>query len=255
MKVTVLGCSGAIGGPQLRTTSLLIDQDILVDAGTGVGDLSLEQMRLIDHVFLTHAHLDHIACLPLLIDAVGGERQQPLVVYAQEETLQSLRKHIFNWTIWPDFSELPSKEAPWLRFETIRVGIPTCLNGREITAIPAVHTISAVGYQLNSGAHSLVFTGDTTVNPAFWPVVNAIENLVALVIETAFPDEERELAILSRHLCPSLLAEELGHLDRPAEVWITHVKPSQAALTLEQITRHLPDNTPRILDNDHVFEL
>jgi ribonuclease BN (tRNA processing enzyme) len=77
MKVRVLGCSGGIGGYHLRTTSMLVDHDILIDAGTGVADLSLAELALIDHVFLTHSHLDHIASLPLLIDSVSDCATNP----------------------------------------------------------------------------------------------------------------------------------------------------------------------------------
>ena len=62
MQIRILGCSGGVSA-NLRTTSLLVDGDVLIDAGTGVGDLSLEEMSRIQHVFLTHSHLDHIAIL------------------------------------------------------------------------------------------------------------------------------------------------------------------------------------------------
>jgi ribonuclease BN (tRNA processing enzyme) len=114
MKVQVLGCSGGIGGRDLRTTSLLVDDDILIDCGTGVGDLSLDQLVRIDHLFLTHAHLDHIACLPLLIDTVCDLRDKPLVVHATAATIAVLRDHIFNWAVWPDFSVIPSVEAAFM---------------------------------------------------------------------------------------------------------------------------------------------
>jgi phosphoribosyl 1,2-cyclic phosphodiesterase len=97
MKLRILGCSGGIGS-NLRTTSMLLDHDVLIDAGTGVGDLSLDEMREIDHVFLTHSHLDHIACIPFMLDSVAGMRNRPLMIDATEETL---RQHIFNWIIWP----------------------------------------------------------------------------------------------------------------------------------------------------------
>ena len=74
MKVRVLGCSGAIA-KDCRTTSFLIDNDVLIDAGTGVGDLTLDEMRHVDHVLLTHSHLDHVAALPLMVDAVASQRQ------------------------------------------------------------------------------------------------------------------------------------------------------------------------------------
>src|SRR6478672_3750354 len=109
MKVRVLGCSGGIGG-SLRTTSLLVDDDILVDAGTGVGDLTLEGLARIDHVFVTHSHLDHIACIPFLVDTTCWMRRNPITVYALRETIEALKAHIFNWKIWPDFTQIPNAD-------------------------------------------------------------------------------------------------------------------------------------------------
>ena len=110
LKIRVLGCSGAIA-KDCRTTSFLIDDDVLVDAGTGVGDLTLAEMQRINHVFLTHSHLDHIAALPLMLDAVASYRSTPLVVYALSETTAALKAHIFNNLIWPDFTRMPSPQA------------------------------------------------------------------------------------------------------------------------------------------------
>ena len=115
MKVRVLGCSGAIA-KDCRTTSFLIDRDVLVDAGTGVGDLTLDEMRLIDHVLLTHSHLDHVAALPLMVDAIASQRSTPIKIHALQGTIDALKAHIFNNTIWPDFSRIPSLMHPSLLF-------------------------------------------------------------------------------------------------------------------------------------------
>ena len=115
MKIKVLGCSGGIGGA-LRTTSFLVDDDILIDAGSGVGDLSIEQLVGIDHVFITHSHLDHITSLPFLLDTVMGMRPHPVTVYAIADTLKVLREHIFNWTVWPDFNVIPDPSQPFLLY-------------------------------------------------------------------------------------------------------------------------------------------
>lgn len=254
MKVRVLGCSGGIGGYHLRTTSMLIDHDILVDAGTGVADLPLAELALIDHVFLTHSHLDHIASLPLLIDSVSDLRDKPLTVHATAATLEILGEHIFNWAIWPDFTMIPSPEAALMQYRAIALGQSVRLGERTITALPAEHTVPAVGYQLDSGAGSLVFTGDTTVNDRFWPVVNRIANLRYLLIETAFPNREQRLAELSKHLCPSLLVSELRKLSIAAEIYISHLKPSQIELTMAEIQACAADFRPRMLQNNQVFE-
>lgn len=255
MKVRILGCSGGIGGRHLRTTAIQVDHDILIDCGTGVGDLSIADLAQVNHVFLTHSHLDHIASLPLLVDTVGDMRTQPLTVYATEATLEIIRAHVFNWAIWPDFSEIPSVEKPYLRYEAIRVGTPVHLEGRQITALPANHTVPAVGFQLSSGQASLVFSGDTGPCPEFWLAVNKIRDLRHLIIETAFSNRERRLATISKHLCPSMLAEELANLERPTEIHITHLKPGQVELTMQEIEDGIGEFRPSMLQNNQVFEL
>ncbi len=253
MKLRVLGCSGGIGG-NLRTTSFLLDHDVLIDAGTGLGELSLTELALIDHVFITHSHLDHTACLPLMVDSIGFMRDHPLTIYASEETLDILKKHIFNWKVWPDFSEIPNSQQPYMRYQSISLGETIVLKGRKITAIPANHVVPAVGYHLDSGKASLVFSGDTTTNEALWKVVNKIKNLRYLIIETAFSNGERNLAVLSKHLCPSLLVEELAKFKRDAEVFITHLKPGEMELTMQEVKSSVHGLRPKMLLNNQEFE-
>lgn len=253
MKVRVLGCSGGIGG-NLHTTSFLLDQDILIDAGTGVNELSLTELSRIDHIFITHSHLDHIACIPLLIDSVGPMRERPVTLYARMETLDILKTHIFNWKIWPDFSEIPNAQQPFMRYQEIELGETIDLDGRKITAVPANHVVPAVGYHLDSGAHSLVFSGDTTTNDALWKVINKIKNLRYLIMETAFSNSEKDLAVLSKHLCPSLLAEELSKFTGEAEVFITHLKPGEMELIMDEVNHSDPGVNSKMLLNNQVFE-
>jgi ribonuclease BN (tRNA processing enzyme) len=254
MKLRVLGCSGGIGG-NLRTTSFLLDRDVLIDAGTGVGELSLTELTLIDHVFVTHSHLDHIASIPFIVDSVGFMRNRPLTVYAGQETLDILTQHIFNWKIWPDFTKLPNARDPYLRFQSMELGETVELNGRKITSIPANHVVPAVGYHLDSGKASLVFSGDTTASDSLWMVVNKIDNLRYLVIETAFSNSENELAVVSKHLCPSMLAEELVKFKLDAEVYISHLKPGELELTMQEIGNCVHGYSPKMLLNNHVFEI
>lgn len=253
MKLRILGCSGGIGG-NLHTTSLLLDHDVLIDAGTGLGELSLTEMCVIDHVFVTHSHLDHIACLPLLIDSVGFMRDKPLVIHATDATLEILRQHVFNWEIWPDFSEIPNLHQPILRYERIALGETVEIGGRKITPLPVNHVVPAVGFRIDSGKTSLVFSGDTTTCDALWETINRIDNLAYLIVETAFSNAEKELAVVSKHLCPSLLAEELGKLKLDPEIYITHLKPGEVELTMQEISECVRGFTPRMLQNGQVFE-
>ncbi len=236
MRIEVLGCSGGMGDGR-HTTSYRVDDDILVDAGTGLTTLSRDAIRRIDHVFLTHAHLDHILCLPLLLDSVAGERERPVTVYAIPEVIAVLGEHLFNWRLWPDFAVLPTEETPFLRYQPIDVGVPVRLGEREFTAVPAAHVVPAVGYLMRGGRGSYLFSGDTTHNPALWATANATADLLHVGVECSFQDSELELAKSSKHYCPSLLAADLAGLRTDVQVWITHLKPGYEAGILEELAR------------------
>jgi ribonuclease BN (tRNA processing enzyme) len=254
MKLRVLGCSGGIGG-SLRTTSFVLDDDVLLDAGTGVGDLHIDELRRIDRVFLTHSHLDHVTSLPFLVDTVGWLRDRPLTVHALPETIEVLREHLFNWKLWPDFAQIPDADNPWMRYEPVALGEPFDLGGgRSITPLPANHVVPAVGYHLDSGQASLVFTGDTTVNDALWPIVNRITNLRYLLIETAFRNRESALARAAKHLSPDMLADELAKLQRPAQIFITHLKPGEYEVIMEEIQACAGQFSPQMLLTFQQFE-
>ena len=254
MKIKVLGCSGGIGG-DLRTTSMLLDDDVLIDAGTGVGDLSIEQLARIDHIFLTHSHLDHVAAIPFVVDTVGWMRDLPLTIHATQATLEILRQHLFNWKLWPDFTQIPDAQKPFLRYEPVALGETVECKGRKFTPLPANHVVPAIGYRIDSGRASLVFTGDTTTNDPLWREVNKIDNLKYLIIETAFCNRERDLAIASKHLCPSMLAEELAKFKGKAEIYITHLKPGEVELTMQEIEACAGKFGPRMLVNNQIFEI
>jgi len=237
----VLGCSGGIGA-DLRTTSFLLNEDILIDAGTGVGDLTLDELRKINHVFVTHSHLDHICCLPLMSDAVGASRlsredYSPLKIYGIPETLKAIKDHIFNNVIWPDFTKLPSAEKPFISFHSIELGQVIKMNGVSITALPVDHSIPAVAYALQSDHSTLVFSGDTGTSPQFIKALNTLPDLNHLIIETSFNDSEEELAKISGHLAPTLLIEELRALTHPElQIWISHLKPDGGHSIYTEIT-------------------
>ena len=254
MKIRVLGCSGGIGGG-LRTTALLVDDDVLIDAGTGVGDLSLEALARIDHIFVTHSHLDHVTSIPFLVDTVCWMRGNPIVVYGIKETLDILREHLFNWRLWPDFTQIPNAEKPFMVYREVALGETVEIKGRRFTPIPANHTVPAVGYILSTARASLIYSGDTAGNEGLWKAVNAARNLKYLIIETAFSNKERDVAAASKHLCPDTLAEELGKMRAEPEVYITHLKPGEVALTMREVSQAAGRWRPRMLENNQVFSL
>jgi len=254
LRIQVLGCDGGIGDP-LRTSALLVNDNVLLDAGTGVGELPLSQLLEIEHVFITHAHVDHIASLPLLLDAVMTRRSRPITVYATDENLRALKAHIFNWSIWPDFTQLPSPDSPSMCFSQVEVGKTVDLGNCRITPIPANHTIPTVGFHLENSSTSLAYCGDTTTCDSLWAAVNAIENMRYLIIETAFDDAKLQLAGHAGHLCPTLLAAELEKLQRPTEIYISHMKPGLSDTIMREITRVVRGQSPQKLKRDQVLEL
>lgn len=226
MKVRVLGCSGGVN-QNLATTSFLVDDDILIDAGSGVCHLPVEEMRCIRHIFITHSHLDHIASIPLLADTLYDDlKQQPLYIHAHQATLDALKTHIFNWVIWPDFTELPDKANGVIRLVPMEPGSSLQLGNRRIEMVQVNHTVEGAGYIVHNGKSSFAFSGDTTTNNDFWQAVNGLERLDLLVVETAFANEDAKLAELSRHYCPDTLAQDLKKLKHDnIKVSITHLKP------------------------------
>ncbi|MCG5499408.1 3',5'-cyclic-nucleotide phosphodiesterase [Ectothiorhodospira lacustris] len=227
MQITVLGCSGGIGDGR-RTTSIMIDDDILIDCGTGVGDLSLEAMARIRHLLITHTHLDHIACLPLLVDTLFSRLQsRPLVIHARADCMHIIHDHIFNWQIWPDFFELPERERPVVQFDAMVPDIPLHLDGRRIDMLPVAHSVPAVGYRVERDGVAFAFSGDTTSNDVFWDALNAHDALDLLFVECAFPDRDQALGQRAGHYCPSLLAKDLAKLRHAPRVGITHLKPGE----------------------------
>lgn len=256
MQLKILGCSGGIGSKN-RTTSLYIDEDILLDCGTGVGDLSLEQLQAVRHVFLTHSHLDHIAFLPLLVDSgFEGFCETPLVIHALPKTIETLQKHIFNWDVWPDFSRLPDAHHPVMRFEAIVPNTPLYIHGREITPLKVVHAVEAVGYRMESSSgKSFAFSGDSSTNDSFWDGLNRFSRLDLLLAECAYPESRRGIASMAGHYHSSALIKDLEKLRHRPDLMISHLSPGLEEEIMRELAEQLPEWRPRQLRRGDVFTL
>ena len=233
MKLRVLGCSGGIG-VGLRTTSLLIDDDVLIDAGSGVGDLTLTEMRKIRHIFLTHSHMDHFTFLPLLVDSIFDTTKDPLVVHGQAQTIEALQKHIFNWVIWPDFAKLPTPDKPVMRYEIIHANKTYELLDRVFETISVNHIVPCIGYRVSCSTGAFAFSGDSTTQDHFWKVLNQHDSLDLLIVEAAFPNSEQELSIKAGHYTPNLLGADIAKLKHQPKIFISHTKPGQEELIVRQ---------------------
>lgn len=233
---------------------MLVDNDVLIDAGTGIGDLSLEEIDSIRHVFLTHAHLDHIAGLPMLADSIFDENfTTPLTVYAREETLRALQDHLFNDVIWPNFAKLPSPENPMLRYQVTSPGDTVNIDHRDFYAVDVMHTVPTLGYTVQNSGGVFAVSGDTKTNETLWPVLNACDDLRVLVIEVSFPDEMARLANDAGHYCPSTLVKDLQRLDHEPEIWLTGMKPGEEDRILEQVIEAAPGKNIQMLSRGTVL--
>lgn len=256
MQLRILGCSGGIGAG-LRTTSLLIDNDVLIDCGSGAGDLALEELRGIRHIFLTHGHLDHITFIPFLVDSVFDTLvDNPITIHLQTETLNILRQHIFNWQVWPDFAKLPDETNPVIQYNVIDPGQKVNLDGRDFEAIPVTHTQPAVGFRVQAPeGGSFAFSGDTWSTDRFWQVLNSYPDLDVLLVECAYADHEEMLSEIAGHHRPSTLAEDLRKLQHQPALYITHQKPGEEEQIMRELSELVNGREPRLLRRGQVFTL
>ena len=243
MKLRILGSAGA-EFPDFRPPAFLIDNTLLLDAGTIGSVLTEEEQWAIKNIFITHAHLDHIRSIPALADNIIVKNLRHQVdVYAPQSVIDALRAHLFNGLIWPDFTCLPTPEEPVLRFNTIDPlvpvtlcepsGVTCCIDGYKLTAVPVDHTVPAVGYCVEHAGCRLVYTGDTGPTEAIWSYASGAD---ALIVEVSFPNSQEPLALLTQHLCCSLLEKELAKIaELPKRILITHPKPQYYEVIKKEI--------------------
>jgi ribonuclease BN (tRNA processing enzyme) len=240
MRIEVLGCSGGIGDGR-HTTAFLVDDDILLDAGTGVARLSSQALARIDHVFLTHSHLDHILSLPLLLDSVAGETGR-----AGGGARHSLR-------CWKSSRITCSTGASgrisraFLRRRHPSCAFPPSRSGSRSASASGSSPPSRPATRcrprailLRGGEGSLIFSGDTESHGALWDLAEMTADLRHLLVECAFSDEQQEIAQASRHYHPASLAADLAGLRPGPSVWITHLKPGGEAAILDQLATATP---------------
>ena len=223
MKLRVLGCSGA-EFPGHSPSAFLIDDSLLLNAGTIGSVLKEDEQRLIGNILVTHPHLDHIRGIPLLADnIVVSGLSQTVEVLSTKEVIAAIGSHLMNGVIWPDFSKIPTPEAPVVRYREIVPDEAFQVGAYTVQACPVNHTVPAVGYRVSKGGTSLVYTGDTGPTQRIWEMAG---DVAALVVEVSFPSEMEEIALLTGHLTPRLLGKELEKISKlPPRILITHLKP------------------------------
>lgn len=226
-KIRVLGAYGGRGASQ-NTTSFLLSRRVAIDAGNILGPLG-RKARRIDHIFLSHCHLDHIIDIPFLIDAFFAQRTEPLYIHALPKTIESIKKHILNWDIWPDFNDidlLGQKEKSIL-FEPIEFDREYAVDGLVLKPIATNHTVPSCGFVVTKKGQKALLTLDTYLCDRVWEEINGDFDINTLIIEVSFPSRMEKLAEASKHLTPKLLVSEMKKIkrDTPLNIYINHLKP------------------------------
>ena len=228
-----------------------MDGESALDAGSLTDALPLAAQRRVRRVVLTHAHFDHIASLPLLIENHYGQAR-PLEIVAQEPVLSTIHRNLLNNQIWPDFTRLPSPANPTVRLRAIPEGKPFRAGTVVFTPFAVSHVVPTYGYVVSKPGRSVLFSADTEPTDRLWAAASRARNLKAIFLEVSFSDRQLEVARASRHLTPSLVRRELPKAPPRVPIYLYHMKPP----SFPRIRREIQDlNEPRLklLESERSF--
>ncbi|MBD0372333.1 MAG: 3',5'-cyclic-nucleotide phosphodiesterase [Pyrinomonadaceae bacterium] len=241
--------------PEQRLTCYVIDDRVAVDAGSIALSVTEEQRRTVRDIIVTHPHMDHIATLPIFIDDLFGELTEPIRVYATQEVIDVLENDIFNWTVYPRFSELKNDKSKVMEYVPFRVGEEFRIAHLRAVAVNVNHIVPTVGLITTDGEHTLAFSSDTAETEEFWQLVNRTPRIDALLIEASFPDYLAQLAEVSRHFTPASLKKELRKMKKhkDADILTVHIKPSYREQVVEEL-KALKIPKLRIMEPGETYE-
>lgn len=236
MKVKILGCSGSetIGH---MPPGFLVNDVMMLDAGTITAALSIEAQSRITDVLISHTHLDHIKSVLFLADNVIGRIKKPVRIHAIPAVIEAIRKHLMNNIIWPDFTRIPTPKAPVLAYAPMTVGKTVIIAGLKVKAIPMNHPVPAVGFQVSDGHSSFIYSADTGPNEVLWKEAARTKNLSAVIVDTSFPNSFDKLADVSGHFTPAQLHNDLtkAKVNLSVPIYIYHVKPAHEKKVVSEL--------------------
>ena len=239
MKIQMLPSSideNGMASARQHLLSIVIDDCVAIDAGCLAMSCTNLQRSQIRDVVLTHTHLDHIAGLPMFIDDLFASLTEPLRIHATGQMIEILERDIFNWSVYPRFSELANGHGPVVEYREFTRGAEFRVKHLTVRSVGVNHPVSACGYVVSDGGLSVAITGDTSETDEIWEICNSLADLSAVFVECAFPDELAELASVSHHLTPGRLKSEIGKLtDRDYPVFVINMKPMYRETVIAQI--------------------
>jgi cAMP phosphodiesterase len=208
-----------------RLTCFLIDDRVTVDAGSIAIALTDAQRNTVRDIIVTHPHMDHIASLPIFVDDLFAQLEKPIRIYATEEVIGLLERDVFNGNVYPRFSELENSHGPVMEYIPIRVGEEFQVAHLRVTAVAVNHIVPTIGLVVSDGKATVAFSSDTAETDDFWELTNNVPHLNALLIEASFPNSMQQLAVVSKHLTPATLSNELQKLNHKGmDILAVHLK-------------------------------
>lgn len=248
MKIQVLGGHGGLS-KQFSTTSFLIDEKLLIDAGAVASALSIEEQARIDHILISHCHLDHIKDLAFICDNCFGIKSKPFQVYTHATVKKIIKEHLLNDIVWPDFTKLPDSANPTMQIHAISEEKKLTLGEYTITPVKVNHAHDAMGFIVEKGTTAVLFTLDTGPTERIWEIARTQKNLKAIFTEVSFPNSLSKVAEVSDHLTPNTLATELLKMPSGIPVILTHLKPNYRNKILDDL-ENLKEDRVRVLEKD-----
>jgi ribonuclease BN (tRNA processing enzyme) len=249
MLVRIIGGHGGVA-PGFRATSYLIDGKLLIDAGSVASGILIDEQVLIDHILISHAHLDHISDLAFISDNCFGLKGKPFQVYSNQLVKDAIKTHLMNDIIWPDFSKLPNTQNPTMAFNVIESEKVIQLGEYKIISIKVNHPLDGMGFIVEKKNTSVLFTQDTGPTDRIWEIAHGIKNLKAIFTEVSFPDRLKDVARMSQHHTPATMKEEIKKMPKDIPIFLGHLKPNFQTLLYKEIEEINSDGRITLLGSD-----
>ena len=219
-----------------RLTCFLIDECVAVDAGSIALAVTSEQRQQVRDIIVTHPHMDHIASLPIFIDDLFETLRSPVRVHATPEVIDLLERDIFNWNVYPRFSELKNEYGLVMQYVPIPAGEAFQIAHLTVTAVAVNHIVPTVGLVVSDGKSTIAFSSDTAETDELWETINRASHIDALLIEASFPNSMAKLAEVSRHLTPASLQRDLRKLNHNGlDILAVHIKPAYRQMVIDEL--------------------
>lgn len=235
MQVKIIGGHGGVT-KNYHATSYLIDDSLLIDAGSVASGLDIEDQIKIDHILISHSHLDHTKDLAFISDNCFGLKGKPFEVHCHKTVHKAIKEHLFNDTIWPDFSKLPTEKNPTMHFNELTAEKIVELGGYKVQPVHVHHPGDAYGFIIEKDDVAILFTQDTRATDRIWEIGKQYgSKLKGIFTEVSFPNFLQGVADASDHHTPNTMKEELKKMPLDIPIYLGHLKPNYQEQLIQEI--------------------